>query len=276
MKSCHVCALIWAWQPGINLPMLLLLCILSSSSWTLTQQGLLAYTFFLASYYLDFFSYWPCHAWNKEGAQHLPVKSASFSSGQWFPVLLEADEGWCAFTCTSLSSESRLPLSCSHSCIQERSKDMEPILGKVGTKVSKEAEMFLDLFTAFIPMHFLLLAASQELLWQVLFHKISFILFLLRNSQAKRSPTGIFWTDASQTVNALNTIPKIFSLLLFAKKNINTGNIWSINKSLFEIQTSFFPPSSGLLCCDKYSPVLVERAHHYLNISQCFPLNFSI
>lgn len=50
MKSCHACALIRAWQPGINLPVLLLLRRLFSSLWALVNQGLWASTLFLASY----------------------------------------------------------------------------------------------------------------------------------------------------------------------------------------------------------------------------------
>lgn len=119
--------------------------------------------------------------------------------------------------------------------------------GHEGAQVNKEAAMFLDCSIAFIYVRFLLVPASQGLFWQVLFCKLYFFLFLLRKSQGKRSPTGIFWTDASQTVSALKIIPKIFSAVLYMKKNISTGNIWNINKSLFWIQTRFF--FFSMVCC---------------------------
>lgn len=103
-----------------------------------------------------------------------------------------------------------------------------------GPQVNKEAAVFLGCTITFIYRHFLQIVASQRLFWQVLFCKFNFILFLLRKSQGKRSPTGIFRTDASQTTGALKMILKIFSAVIYTKKNISTGNTWNINYSLLD------------------------------------------
>lgn len=98
-----------------------------------------------------------------------------------------------------------------------------------GPQVNKEAAMLLGSTIAFIYTHFLAIPASQRLFWQVLFCNFNFMLFLLRKRQGKRSLTEIFWTDASQTTSALKMILRIFSGVLYTKKNISTGNIWNIN-----------------------------------------------
>lgn len=105
--------------------------------------------------------------------------------------------------------------------------------------MNKQAAMFSDLSLAFTYLYFPPVPVSQGLFCQVLFCKLDFILFLLRKSWARRSPTEIVWTDASQTVTALKIVLKIFSAVLYTKKNISTGNISNTNESPFWIQTRF-------------------------------------
>lgn len=142
----------------------------------------------------------------------------------------------CPFTCKglNLSSKNRFPFTCSHLCIHQRGKGMESALARAGTKDLRSIRWQQCSWSA--PLHLSLCISYLFLLprdFSGKFYFASFILFLLRISQGKRSPTGLFWTDASQTATALKMILKIFSAVLYTTKNISTGNIWNINKSLF-------------------------------------------
>lgn len=165
----------------------------------------------------------PCRGWS-QGAEHPAEKSASVH-----PVI-PSFPGSTQDMITHLlqfNSQNKFPFIFWCLCIHQRGKGVWAGQSRhKGAQVKKEAAIFLECSISFIHMHFLPVPASQGLFWQVWFCKLGFILFLLRKSQAKRSPTRIFWTAASPTASALKMILQIFSAVLYTKKKILTLEIF--------------------------------------------------
>lgn len=173
------------------------------------------------------------------------------SSDSQFPWKYTGHDHPFTFKGFNLSPQNKFPFICWCLCIHQRGKCTECELGRAGTKELRSRRRQQYSWNA--PFHlstciFSPVPASQGLFWQVLFCKLGFILFLLRKSQAKRSPTGIFWTAASPAVSALKMILQIFSVVLYTKKNINAGNTWNINKNIFLDADKFLLFFSGVCC----------------------------
>lgn len=230
-KSWRDCALIWDWQPRIKPPVLLLLCRLLRTLRALLNQGLWAPTFFPRLRFPPALATYSCHGWIKEGARQPTVSLPCFHLHR-----LPSDF---RFSWKQLGHDTPIYMKSLNLSSGPTTEAQAWSLCWPGDQVNKQAAMSLDLSVAFTYTRFPPVPASQGLFWQVLFCKLDFILFLLRKIWARRSPTGIFWTDASQTVRALKSGLKIFSAVLHTKKKISTGNISKANESPFWIQTRF-------------------------------------